>query len=243
MIAHLPQLLGAPSAHRAFSVVRRRLVEYKRNVASLYAIADVDTCEKLGIDPLELALHWVSFGIHTIQLRAKSLPSGECLRLLHRFVEKLPPDTEVIANDRPDLAELAGCRGVHVGQSDLSVAAVKRTFPTLNVGVSTHDLDQLAQALTQGPSYVAYGPVFATASKRNAEPCVGVEGLRVAYELARKVNVPLVAIGGIDADNIAQVACYCDSIALISAVTTRERSAVEARVAALRAAMAQITRT
>lgn len=198
-------------------------------MAKLYPLLDVDACSKVGIEPLTLALHWVSLGIERVQVRAKSLGSAEYLTLLQEVVTAVSERVEVFANDRPDLAELANCHGVHVGQSDLPVHVVKQKFPRLRVGVSTHDITQLETALRERPDYVAFGPVFATESKRNPEPTVGLEGLTAAFRRARDAHTPLVAIGGINAGNIAAVAPHCDFVALIGALTARDLTAVSER--------------
>jgi thiamine-phosphate pyrophosphorylase len=112
----------------------------------------------------------------------------------------------LFANDRPDLAVLAGADGVHVGQSDLTVADVRRFAPSLLVGVSTHGAAELDRALAERPDYVAFGPVFSTRSKANPEPVVGLEELERARDRARAVEVPLVAIGGIDRERAPLVA-------------------------------------
>ena len=82
------------------------------------------------------------------------------------------------ANDRPDLALLARCDGVHVGQDDVPVALVRKVAPGLRVGLSTHDAAQVEAALEEGPDYLAVGPVFATASKDRPSPVVGLDRAR-----------------------------------------------------------------
>lgn len=233
MSAHLAQPLSRPSVHRAFEVAVCALPEYKPIVAKLYPLVDVDACSKVGIEPLTLALYWVSLGVGRLQVRAKSMGSGAYLELLRAVVSGVPAGVEVFANDRPDLAELAGCFGVHVGQSDLPIEVVKQTFPRLRVGVSTHDLADLERALAVNPDYVAFGPVFATGSKVNPEPCVGVAGLELAQRRARSATVPLVAIGGIQVDNIGDVAPHCDFVALIGALTSADLDDVQRRYTAL----------
>jgi thiamine-phosphate pyrophosphorylase len=114
--------------------------------------------------------------------------------------------TALFANDRPDLALLARCTGVHVGQDDLSVHDVRAVAPTLRIGVSTHDLEQLRLALDQRPDYVAFGPIFATRSKLRPDPVVGIDGLARAKALSIAAGVPIVAIGGIAQSNAGQVA-------------------------------------
>jgi thiamine-phosphate pyrophosphorylase len=148
-------------------------------------------------------------------------------------------------NDRADLAMLAGWDGVHVGQGDLSPedakAVVLRTMPThrmkqgrdewgtrivpgsgldsrsgLWVGVSTHTEEQVRVADASCADYVAVGPVFATGTKVDAEPVIGLEGVRRARMLTEK---PIVAIGGITRGNARSVIDVgADSVAVISAL-------------------------
>ena len=122
----------------------------------------------------------------------------------------------LVVNDRPDVARLAGADGVHVGQDDLAPADVRALLPGGIVGVSTHDRAQLAAAASSGADYVAVGPVFATTSKARPDPVVGLELLRAARGLTR---APLVAIGGITAENAADViAAGADGVAVIGAL-------------------------
>jgi thiamine-phosphate pyrophosphorylase len=121
----------------------------------------------------------------------------------------------LFANDRPDLAVLAACDGVHVGQDDVPVADVRRFAPGLRVGVSTHDLVQLEQALATGPDYVAFGPVFVTVSKERPDPTVGLDGLVRAAALVAG-RIPLVAIGGITRERAPEVARVADAVAILS---------------------------
>jgi len=141
--------------------------------------------------------------------------------------------TLLFANDRPDLALLAGAAGVHVGQDDLPLAAVRELFPALLVGVSTHTLGQLERALAERPDYVAFGPVFATPSKRDHEPTVGLDGLARAHELARRARVPLVAIGGIDLGHAPAVIARADMAALIGALVPKSGGLDAVRALAL----------
>src|SRR5688500_13214300 len=160
-----------------------------------------------------------------VQLRAKQLGARETLELLRAFLWLThSAGTELYANDRPDLAVLAECDGVHLCQSDLPVEEVRQCFPSLKFGLSTHTLEQLEQALSVRPDYVAFGPVFRTGSKQDAEPVVGLEGLRAAAARVRG-QCPLVAIGGIDAANAADVAGTADLAAVIAALVPASPSA------------------
>jgi thiamine-phosphate pyrophosphorylase len=122
----------------------------------------------------------------------------------------------LVANDRPDLALLAGCDMVHVGQTDMPIERVRRITPGLGVGVSTHTLEQLDAALAVVPTYVALGPVFETHTKSNPDPVVGIEVLRAASARAAAVGVPLVAIGGITRDRARELVGLVDAVAVIA---------------------------
>ena len=124
----------------------------------------------------------------------------------------------LIANDRADLAALAQCDGVHIGQDDLPLSVVRLIAPGILVGVSTHTLAQLGTALAEQPDYVAFGPVFGTASKERADPSVGLELLAEAHALARAAGIPLVAIGGITIERAPAVGAHCELAAVIAAL-------------------------
>jgi thiamine-phosphate pyrophosphorylase len=185
----------------------------------LYAILDLESTARHGVDPVEFAKAVLAAQPACFQLRAKGADSRGALELL-RVLARLCKNVGVpfYANDRPDLAALAGCDGVHVGQGDLPAAGVRRQFPGLALGLSTHDLEQLDRALEQGPSYVAFGPVFATRSKANPDPVVGLEGLGQAQLRAAPRRCPLVAIGGITLDNAAEVSKHARAAAIIAAL-------------------------
>ena len=173
----------------------------------LYPIVDVTTLRTRGLEVVDFAARLLAARPALLQLRAKSLGARETLELLRALVPLCrAAGTLLFANDRPDLAVLAGADGVHVGQSDLSVADVRRFAPSLKVGTSTHDARELEAALDERPDYVAFGPVFATSSKANPEPVVGLDALARARERARAVEIPLVAIGGIDRERAAAIA-------------------------------------
>jgi thiamine-phosphate pyrophosphorylase len=121
---------------------------------------------------------------------------------------------KLIVNDRPDIALLSGAAGVHVGQDDLGVKDAREILgPKGWVGVSTHNLDQVAAADLTSADYIAVGPIFATVTKKNPDPVVGTEFLRRARGMTKK---PLVAIGGITLERAAEVyRAGADSLAVI----------------------------
>lgn len=182
----------------------------------LYAIVDTTLLSRRGTDPIEYARAVLAACPAALQLRAKDAPARAILGML-RALGPLCRQARVplIANDRADLAALAGCDTVHIGQEDTPCDLVHRIAPQLAIGISTHDLAQLDRALLTRPRYVAYGPVFETPLKKCAHPVVGVDGLRRAYARARAENTPLLAVGGITLDRIPEIAPYADAFAVI----------------------------
>jgi thiamine-phosphate pyrophosphorylase len=123
----------------------------------------------------------------------------------------------LILNDWPELAVEAGFDGAHVGQMDMSPAEARRILgPEKILGFSTHNEAQLRSAEPEPVNYIAIGPVYATRTKENPDPVVGLDGVRRARSLTRK---PLVAIGGITAENAGAVLeAGADSVAVISGI-------------------------
>lgn len=182
----------------------------------LYAIADVQTLASRGIDPVVFAEAVLTVRPAAFQLRAKKSADADVVDLLRALAPRCKAaGVPLVCNDRPDLALVAGCDLVHVGQGDAHVDEARRAAPGLGVGVSTHDLAQLDAALAARPTYVAFGPVFPTGSKENPDPVVGIELLATAYARTRKAGLPLVAIGGITRDRAASLVGKTDVVAVI----------------------------
>jgi thiamine-phosphate pyrophosphorylase len=112
----------------------------------------------------------------------------------------------VVINDRADVARVSGADGVHVGQDDLPVDAVRAVAgPDAVIGLSTHTVDQLDAAVLQPVTYVAIGPVFSTATKSTGYDALGIAGVEAAAARIAGHHVPLVAIGGITLERTADV--------------------------------------
>ena len=137
-----------------------------------------------------------------------------------------PPVPKLIMNDRADLCLSAEFDGVHVGQDDLSPESVRRIIGSDRwLGVSTHNPEQMLEADRTSADYLAIGPVFATSSKGQPDPVVGLKGVRRARQLTQK---PLVAIGGITRANAASVIdAGADSVAVISDLLREPRKSAE----------------
>jgi thiamine-phosphate pyrophosphorylase len=174
-------------------------------IPGLYAIVDVDSLARAGRAPLDFARRALDAGpLAALQLRAKSAGARDLLALaaaLRPFC--VDAKTPFFVNDRPDVAWLAGADGVHLGQDDLPLDLARRVAPGLQVGVSSHVPSEFAAALLTDADYVALGPVYATASKADAAPVVGVPTLRSLCAAAGARAV--VAIGGITLANAGEI--------------------------------------
>ena len=194
----------------------------------LYPILDVDSIRAKGLDLLAFAAAVIKARPALIQLRAKHAAARDTLATLRALrAPTRQAGVLLFANDRPDLALLAECDGVHLGQDDLALDDVRRIAPSLAIGVSTHDAGELARALAGRPSYVAFGPVYATTSKERTDPVVGLDGLAAAGARARAAGIPLVAIGGIDLERAAAVASHAELAAVIGALLPDRRGSLE----------------
>ena len=189
----------------------------------LYVIIDPavapgpSTALRTGRDELEVARAALDGGARLIQLRDKArekglqLPVAEALRALCRERGAL-----FIVNDHVDLALAAGADGVHVGQKDLPVAAVRRIVPPeMLIGCSTNNAEEARGAEADGADYVSVGRLFPTGSKNDTRPATA-ETLRA---VKAAVSLPVCAIGGINESNIDDVlAAGADMAAVIAAV-------------------------
>jgi thiamine-phosphate pyrophosphorylase len=186
-------------------------------LSPLYPILDVDLLTARSLDLALIAAAWQAAGVTLVQYRNKQGNAREMLRDAATIHEIFPMKSGVrlIFNDRSDLALLAGFDGVHVGQGDVSAEDARSIVgATRWVGVSTNSAEQVRQADQTSCDYIAYGPIFPTASKTNPDPTVGLAGLSAARSLTSK---PLVAIGGITRKNCRNVIdAGADSLAVIS---------------------------
>jgi thiamine-phosphate pyrophosphorylase len=165
---------------------------------------------------LELCDILLASGVKLIQYRDKRASARKLFEVSVELARRArAAGATLIVNDRADIALASEAGGVHVGQHDLPVELARKVVGGAKlVGYSTHNLEQVSWADRTSADYIAFGPVFATASKENPDPVVGIEGLKRAREATRK---PLVAIGGITLERVAEVlAAGADSVAVIS---------------------------
>jgi thiamine-phosphate pyrophosphorylase len=202
------KLLGVGEAierlrYRSYTLEKALLLGHdaRQQLASahLYALVSTDACRTSLVGTIrELA----EGGVDVVQLREKSLDDRDLLELA-RSVRELTRRLGVlfVLNDRPDLAVLCEADGVHLGQTDLSVKDARRIVgPKMLIGVSTHDLTQVRQAVLDGASYIGVGPTFASKTK-TFENFAGLDFIR---EVAAETSLPAFVIGGITLDNLPE---------------------------------------
>ena len=212
----------------------------------LYALIDPERAG--GADLADLAAKLVRGGATLVQLRDK-LGGTRALVETARAVKARIAPVPLLINDRADVAFAAGADGVHVGQDDLAVEDARCLLgPHAIIGLSIKTIEQAMRAPIEHLDYACVGGVFATTSKDNPDPPIGLAGLAsIAAALrGRTPNLPVGAIAGIDAGNAgAAIAAGADGVAVISALSlaadpqaaARElRAIVEAALARRRAA-------
>lgn len=168
-------------------------------------------------------------GTQWMQYRNKSADSGEVFRgalQIAGTAKKHGCNVKLIMNDRADFCLGAALDGVHVGQQDLSAEGVRRIVgEKILLGVSTHSLEQIIEANSGPADYIAFGPVFRTSSKANPDPVLGLAGVRAARALTAR---PLVAIGGVTAENCTSIIdAGADSVAVLSGLLASPRKSAE----------------
>jgi thiamine-phosphate pyrophosphorylase len=181
-------------------------------------ICDEEVCARAGWTVASYAGACIDGGARLLQLRLKNASGQRFLETAMAVLERASAaGTQVVVNDRADIARLSGAAGVHVGQDDLSPSDVRRVVGhDALVGVSTHTPDQVRNALGQPLSYLATGPVFATATKDTGYHAVGLAAVRDASRLAHQAGLELVAIGGITLERAASVVeAGADAVAVI----------------------------
>lgn len=184
-------------------------------IPRIYPITDTRLS---GLSHVEQTKQLIEGGAKLIQLREKHASpfefydqALECVRIAHQR------GVRVLINDRADIALAVNADGVHLGQDDLPARKARVLLGEDKIiGFSTHSVAQAKLAADLPIDYVAIGPIFATSTKEDHFPIVGLDGLRAVKAVA---SVPVVAIGGIDETNIHSVfAAGADSAALIGSI-------------------------
>lgn len=199
----------------------------------VYVLTDVPLTGLSHAEQVEL----LSLGGATlVQLREKHMPALEFYEQAKAAVAVADRHgVQVIVNDRVDVAIAAGARGVHLGQDDLPPAATRKLLgPHAVIGFSTHNVAQAIEASKLPIDYVAIGPIFATTTKSDTSPVLGLDGLRAVRNAIGQF--PVVAIGGITHENAREVIeAGADAVAVISAVLADSTKITESTRRLLRA--------
>ena len=189
-----------------------------------------DTVLQSRYSHLKLAELAVAGGADTIEFRQKSGSTREMIDLA-RDMKRLCSEAGVtfIVNDRLDVALAADADGVHLGQDDFPITLARELLPEGRIiGGTAKTLEQIERCRSDGADYVGFGPVFPTGSKADAGTIKGIALLRQMVEAA---GLPIIAIGGIKAENAAEVMrAGAHGIAVISAVCCQDDPETAARV-------------
>jgi len=202
---------------RLFSKILRK--QKTTLLTGLYVILDTQMLEPGG--ELETLTKVIKGDAHVIQLRDKHHRKGELLEIARKIKDICnKSDTLFIINDHLDIALAADADGLHIGKGDLPLPVVRRELPIDKiVGVSTSNLTAALKAEAEGADYISVGSIFPTTTKQDAV----VIGLEQLHHIKQKVPISVVAIGGINKNNIGEViSAGADSIAVISAVLTQQ---------------------
>jgi len=181
----------------------------------LHLVTDSNLCGARGVEAVVAAA--VRGGATCVQLREKHLDTRQFVERARALKALLAPlGVPLLINDRLDIALAVGADGVHVGQSDMPPDDVRRLLPHALIGLSVENAAQVRAAAHSPVDYLGVSPVFSTPSKADAAPALGLDGLRTLRALTR---LPLIAIGGIDLDNAAQVmSAGADGLAVVRAL-------------------------
>jgi thiamine-phosphate pyrophosphorylase len=201
----------------------RRLGAFER--ADLYVVITATFCA--GRNALTVLDQVLAAGVGLVQLREKDLEDRRLYELAQEFRRRTEAvGALLIIDDRVDMALAAGADGVHLGQTDLPVAAARQIAPDLIVGASSHSLEEALAAQAAGAGYVNIGPIFPTATKPGAV-ALGVEAIS---EITPHLRIPWSTMGGINGANIAQVVSRgARHPAVMSAVTAAAEVTAAAR--------------
>jgi thiamine-phosphate diphosphorylase len=179
----------------------------------LYAILDPEQTK--GRAPESVLRELLEGGAAMLQLRVKTMAPSDFFHLAQRArAETRTHGCKLIVNDRVDIALACHADGVHLGQEDLPLAVGRRLMAAKLLGISTHNVEQAQEAERNGADYIGFGPMFGTTTKDTGYAARGVDMLR---KIRASVRLPIVAIGGINEQNVQQVwQAGADSAAIIS---------------------------
>ncbi|MBW2706682.1 MAG: thiamine phosphate synthase [Deltaproteobacteria bacterium] len=193
----------------------------KQNIDySLYLVTDRELAR--GRSTVEVVKAAVSGGVTCVQLREKDCSTLEFIeqaRAIKNFLEER--EVPLIINDRLDVALAVGADGVHLGQSDMPLEMARKIAgSSMLIGISAESVQDAVEAENGGADYLGVSPIYATPTKTDTAPPLGIQGLR---EIKNRVKIPLVGIGGLNISNAAEVIRNgADGVAVVSAIVAAE---------------------
>ncbi len=228
----IPHLLSSPlegeegkergNVSQAIKALRFQLYSIEKELSILILPSLPDYPLYVIVDPEQRKKNFLSFvkelvkeGAEIIQLRAKSLNDRDFYSLGKKIEKITKGKSSFIVNDRVDLAISLNADGIHLGQDDLPIKEAKKIFPGRIIGISCHNRNEILVAKKENVSYISIGPIFATRIKKDRKPV----GLELIKKARKELNLPIVAIGGINEENIREVfKAGADYAAVISAI-------------------------
>ncbi|MGE5391722.1 MAG: thiamine phosphate synthase [Deltaproteobacteria bacterium] len=183
---------------------------------SLYMVTDRDLLG--GRNLIEEVKKAIKGGVTAVQLREKKAGAREFYQMALALKQEMSgTGVPLIINDRLDIALASGADGLHIGQEDLPLQTAAAIMPAGSIiGLSVNSELEAREGARHGASYLGVGPVFQTTTKEDARSPIGLEGLR---NIKEKNNIPLVAIGGINEDNVTTVKnAGAEGVAVVSAL-------------------------
>jgi thiamine-phosphate pyrophosphorylase len=187
---------------------------------SLYLVTDRGLAR--GRSTFDIVKAAVSGGVTCVQLREKDCSTLEFIEqalAIKNFLEER--EVPLIINDRLDVALAVAADGVHLGQSDMPLETARKIAgPSMLIGISAESVQDAVEAEKGGADYLGVSPIYATPTKTDTVPPLGLEGLR---KIRKRVEIPLVGIGGLNTSNAAEVIRNgADGIAVVSAIVAAE---------------------
>jgi len=187
---------------------------------SVYLVTDRGLAR--GRSTLDIVRAAVSGGVTCVQLREKDCSTLEFIEQALAIKDFLTTrQVPLIINDRLDVALAVAADGVHLGQSDMPLDMAKNIAgPSMTIGISAESVQDAVEAENGGAHYLGVSPIFATPTKTDTAPPLGLDGLR---EIRKRVKIPLVGIGGLNSSNAAKVIRNgADGVAVVSAIVAAD---------------------
>ena len=195
-------------------MLEQKLKKNKLSEIDFYFVSDSILSKKGIISDISNSLR---AGCRIIQYREKDRSANEMLKEALEIKKLCKGNAILLVNDRIDVALAVDADGVHLGQNDMPIQIARRLLGKGKIiGLTAHNAKEAIEAEKQGADYIALSPIFATSTKKDAGKACGIEMIK---KVRKATNIPLVAIGGINKQNVSRVVkAGADAVVAISAV-------------------------